>query len=190
MVEQNIRSPVFRPEHYKDESRRHFFDQLAETLAGDEFWADYLAGHINHQRPNQNLHVGVFVQPFLQWIFDGTKTVESRFSKNEILPYGQVLEGDVLLLKEAGGPIRGIARANAAWFYRLDAKTWDLIKDRFSDPIGATGDEFWESRQEARYATLVSLDNVRKFAPIAYQKSDRRGWVMERAKYAQMSLDL
>jgi hypothetical protein len=171
-------------------SKLELIESLAKGLRDDPFWSDYFLENFQLDFPRKNLHVAIFREPFLQWVFDGTKTVESRFSKNEVVPYNTVEEGDAVLLKEVGGPLVGICRASAAWSYRLDPTTWKYIRSRFSDMIGLVDDEFWEIRQGARFATLISLDNVFRFPPTPYLKSDRRGWVIERTRFAQTSLDL
>src|SRR4029077_16030744 len=50
-------------------------------------------------------------QPFLSLVLNGPKTVESRFSRNRCAPFGEVEGGDIILLKEVSGPIRGIGLA-------------------------------------------------------------------------------
>jgi len=163
---------------------------LKDALQEDDFWASYLRDNLTDDTPERNLHVAIFREPFLQWIFEGKKTVESRFSKNEVAPYNCVECGDILLLKEVGGPLVGICRANGTWSYRLEPKTWGLIKDKFSEVIGEIDESFWDDRAAARYATLVSIDNVRRISSIPYPKSDRRGWVIEKTRFVQGTLDL
>lgn len=34
-----------------------------------------------------NLHLGIFTEPRLTYMLEGKKTIESRFSKNKILPF-------------------------------------------------------------------------------------------------------
>ena len=36
---------------------------------------------------NKQLHLGIFSEPYLTFILNGEKTIESRFSKNKILLY-------------------------------------------------------------------------------------------------------
>ena len=38
---------------------------------------------------NTQLHLGIFTEPYLTYMLDGKKTIESRFSKNKIAPYNQ-----------------------------------------------------------------------------------------------------
>ncbi|MBL8379608.1 MAG: ASCH domain-containing protein [Burkholderiales bacterium] len=164
--------------------------ELEQQLQSDPFWKAYIAEKISITETDTSLHVGVFQEPFLQWILEGKKTVESRFSVNRVAPFGEVREGDVVLLKVTGGPIVGICRTNATWSYRLDAKTLFQIKQQFSELIGATDDQFWVDRQSARFVTLMSIDKVRKVFPLKYAKSDKRGWVVEKPRFSQHALDL
>ncbi len=123
------------------------------------------------------LHLAVFVEPYLSFIIDGTKTVESRFSVRSVAPYGRITEGDVILLKAAGKPIVGWCRAGTVWNYELDPSSWTEIQDRFSASLRAQ-DGFWESRQTAQFATLIKVEDVSGTAPTLIDKRDRRGWVV------------
>lgn len=123
------------------------------------------------------LHLAVFVEPYLSFILDGTKTVESRFSARWIAPHGRISEGDVILLKATGKPIVGWCRAGTVWDYELDPTSWTEIRDRFAAPLRAQ-DGFWESRKSAQFATLIKVEDVHAVAPISVDKRDRRGWVV------------
>jgi hypothetical protein len=57
---------------------------------------------------SNRLHLAVFIEPYLSFIFEGTKTIESRFNMRKQAPFGQVSAGDVLLLKRSGGPVCGV----------------------------------------------------------------------------------
>jgi hypothetical protein len=124
--------------------------------------------------------LAVFVEPFLRYVLDGSKTVDSRFSTNRCAPFGQVKRGDILLLKRSGGPVVGIAQVRTVWSYRLNGASWRLIRERFTDALRAQEPEFWERRREATYATLMAIDNVTTVEPVEWEKRDRRGWVVLR----------
>lgn len=164
--------------------------RLKEILGEDPFWAAYAAEHIRGHRIGQALHVAVFHEPFLSWVLEGRKRVESRFSQHQVAPFGNVEAGDAVLLKRVAGPLVGICHVNAAWSYHLDASSWASIRDRFAVLLCAEDDEFWSSRREARYATLISIEHVRALPDIEYPKSDRRGWVVELDRVVQHSLSL
>jgi hypothetical protein len=140
-------------------------------------WGALLAPFDEQAAPPVSLHLAVLVEPYLSFILDGRKTVESRFSVRPMPPYGCVDEGDVVLLKESGGPVVGAFTASSAWHYRLDPASWAELREEFTRAICAQ-DGFWESRAAAEYATLIRITEVRHLAPVAVPKRDRRGWVV------------
>jgi len=164
--------------------------ELAETLRDDPFWSALFRERALHDRSDWALHVAVFQEPFLTYVFEGRKRVESRFSQNQVAPFGEVHTGDVIALKRAGGPIVGVCLVNATWSYRLDPKTWSHIRERFAPLLCANNEEFWTSRKEARFATLIAIDRVQAVSQIEYPKSDRRGWVVAHSRIRQQVLDL
>lgn len=145
------------------------------TRVSDIFWRDRLNDWIAAGR-SAVIHVAVFSQPFLEYVLRGTKTVDSRFSANRIAPYDHVSTGDIILIKQTGGPIVGICGVGKAWFYDLEPDTLKTIKQQFGKLICAD-DEFWRSRRKRSYGTLILLKDVRPITPILIDKKDRRGWV-------------
>ena len=164
--------------------------RLADGLRDDQFWSDLFRRRACGECSHWALHVAIFQEPFLTWIIEGRKRVESRFSHHQVAPYGDVGAGDVIALKRVGGPIVGVCLATACWSYRLDPNTWSQIRDRFAPLLCAESEDFWTSRKDARFATLVSIDQVRSVCSIDYHKSDRRGWVIERNRVVQQIMDL
>jgi hypothetical protein len=161
------------------------FDELLEQVTGHHFWLTYLSCAT---RPTSRvgIHLAIFAEPFLSMVLSGEKTVESRFSRNRCAPYGEVGEGDVILITEVSGPIRGIALARRTWCYDLAIEPIDRIRTRFGANIQAD-DEFWASRADALYATLIELEAAASIAPVKCDKRDRRGWVSLRSR--QMTFD-
>jgi len=156
------------------------FDELLEHLDGDHFWLTYLADATRPTSP-VGIHLAVFAGPFLSMVLSGAKTIESRFSRNRCAPYGEIGDGDIILLKEVGGPICGLALARRIWCYDLVTEPIDRIRHRFGSGIGGD-DEFWNSRARANYATLIELDTPASIAPVNCDKRDRRGWVSLRPR--------
>lgn len=170
--------------------RSALVQRLKAALAEDEFWAPYLNAFARGDHPDRSLHVAVFREPFLTWVIEGKKLVESRFSQNQVAPYGVVLAGDAVVLKQVAGPVLGICHVRSTSNYRLDPRTWKFIRERFAELLCATEDEFWAAREAARFATLIFLEEVRALPPVEYAKSDRRGWLVECGPIHQQSLDL
>lgn len=161
------------------------FNELLEKVVGHHFWLSYLSDAIR-PRSRVGIHLAIFSEPFLSLVLSGEKTIESRFSRNRCAPFGEIGDGDVILLKEVAGPICGIALARRTWCYHLVTEPIDRIRNRFGRGICAD-DAFWTSRVDALYATLIELDAPTSIAPVTWEKRDRRGWVSLRSR--QMTLD-
>ena len=125
------------------------------------------------------LHLAVFVEPYLTFLLDGKKTVESRFSINKNAPFEQVKTGDIVLLKRSSGPICGACRVANVWYYRLDPTTWREI-ERYSRALCMDNSDFWQRKKGASFATLMQVEDVCKVKEFDIDKSDPRSWVVVR----------
>lgn len=47
---------------------------------------------------NKNVHLGIFSDPYLTYMLDGLKSIESRFSKNRIAPYNKITKDDIVII--------------------------------------------------------------------------------------------
>lgn len=151
--------------------------RIREAAAEDEAWHTAIAPAVDGREAGASLHLAVLVEPYLTYLLDGRKTVESRFSTRAIPPFGRVLPGDVVLLKAASGPVLATCTVEAVWSYRMNRESWDEMRDRFGRALCAEG-TFWTDRRHANYATLLRVANVVQLPPIAVPKRDRRGWVV------------
>jgi len=159
-------------------------DDIRSRLAESAFWQNYLS-EAEHPQSRIGMHVAIFAEPFLSFLLDGRKTVESRFSRNRCAPFGEVSDGDIILIKEVAGPICALALARRAWFYDLHLESIDQIRGRYGELI-CGDEEFWSARGDAAYATLIELSDIACMEPLDLRKRDRRGWVTLRSR--QMSL--
>lgn len=123
------------------------------------------------------IHLAVFTEPYLTYVLEGKKTVESRFGVTRQPPFERVNPGDILILKRSSGPVCGICRIGRVWFYHLDSKTWPEI-ERFSEALCMDGSEFWKKRKAASYATLMQIKDVHCIEEIKIAKLDPRAWVV------------
>jgi len=151
--------------------------QLQGMRERNDIWGQYIC-ELDQSDARVGLHLAVFVEPYLRFILEGRKTVESRFSVKPLAPYGKVAIGDALLLKRAGGPVAGVCRVADVWSYHLDPKAWNVIRRDFAEAICASDAQFWRKRESARYATLMRIDEVRAMPSLPLSKRDRRGWVV------------
>ena len=52
------------------------------------------------------IHLAVVNEPYLQFILQGKKTIESRFAMHRAAPYRQISPGDIVLMKSAGQAVQ------------------------------------------------------------------------------------
>src|SRR5437762_3014223 len=102
-------------------------DAISTRLEVQNYWQR----RFTDSDPNvPTMHLGVFAEPFLQFVLDGSKTIESRFSVNRRAPYGAVRTGDMLLLKRPAGPVVAVAEVAQVWYYELDPGAWATIRTK------------------------------------------------------------
>ncbi len=160
-----------------------WIEALKERTRSHRFWGGYLESLATTGSSPFSVHLAVLLEPYLEFILEGSKTLESRFSKNRIAPYGVVESGDVVLLKRsAAKSVRGLCIVRSVRFYQLDNENLQVIKNEFSSGLRADSSAFWEQRQSARFATLMRISEVYRLPPIEIQKRDRRGWVVLRRR--------
>lgn len=127
-------------------------------------------------------HLAVFTGDAIEKVFLGKKTMEGRWSKNRIPPYGKVKTGDTVLMKKSGGKLVGQFKVGkvisfedpgdkeSGWIRRV-------FKAKLCLPPG-----FWRLKRGARFITLMEICLPSRFLtpPTNIKKKDRRGWVVLR----------
>ena len=141
----------------------------------------------------QKTHLAIFTQPFLDLIFSGEKTIESRFSKNKIAPFGKVKTGDKVIIKESGGLVYGEFIAGevtylSEYFGFMNPKEINVVGEislakKYDKEICSNAvSDFWESRKSKKYATLIKITQLKKYKTPrhCYEKNpkDRRSWII------------
>jgi len=163
---------------------------LNEQVRSDPFWNPRLAQWTGPGVAPFAIHLAVFVEPYLQYVLDGKKTVESRFSVNRCAPYRRVEDGDVILLKRSGGPVVGLCQVSQVWSYRLAPESWEEIRQGFTEALCAQDPQFWKQRERASFASLMLVRHVVRIQPLHVPKQDRRGWVILQDRPADGELTL
>lgn len=105
------------------------------------------------------IHLAVVNEPYLRWILQGPKTIESRFSMHRTAPYRQVLPGDIVLMKRAGQAVQSYCIAGEAMDYESTPEILRRLRETYSDAICADAD-FWRVRADKRYITLIPIQAV------------------------------
>src|SRR6266851_3253177 len=134
--------------------------------------ADVLAGL------HPGTHLAVMTGQYLDRLLDGTKTIESRFTRHRVAPFQRVASGDVIFFKQAAGPITAVGLAGTVHHLDLGMVPLQQLADQYGAAIAPADASFWADRAAARYATLVTMLDVIRTAPVPVQKRDRRGWVV------------
>ena len=153
---------------------------LRTRLQLDSLWAKRLSEMEARvrSRAGVRVHVAVFIEPYLGFLLDGTKTVESRFSINRCAPFRRAEEGDLILVKRSGGGVVAVCEIASLWYYELDPAAWGTIKQRFAAPLAIRDRSFWDERKNACYASLFKVRHLMAIEPLPFEKRDRRGWVV------------
>lgn len=121
----------------------------------------------------------------IEAILSGKKTVETRFSKNKIVPYCQVSAGDVIYMKLPGGEIVGQCRARKAFYFEgLAPEDVDKIFKDYSKEISVGNKEedekYRQEKKNSNFGTLIFISESERFitSPIKIKKRDLRGWMV------------
>ena len=108
-------------------------------------------------------HLAILAPGWTDLILDGSKTIESRFTKVRCAPFGKVHEDDVVYLKESGGLVKGMFTvAKVETFENLtDAQICDLFYKEYREQIfsdlSASMQRPPEKWLTAKHATLFIL---------------------------------
>lgn len=125
-------------------------------------------------------HLAIFNKQTAKFILSGQKTIESRFSKSRLAPFGQVSVGDLIYIKPAGEDIIGQFRVKKVIsFEGLDEGDFKDIFAKYGKKL-MMDEAFLETHKSAKYGTLIFIGEVDQLitSPIKYSKRDLRGWVV------------
>lgn len=130
-------------------------------------------------------HLAIFTPSVAEQILNGQKTIETRFSKHKIAPFGVVEVGDLVLIKPAGTEISGQFWVKKVInFEGLEFDDWQFIKNYYGDQLSLGSSEldqkFFADRAKSRYGTLIFISRTERFltSPLKIEKKDRRGWIV------------
>ena len=117
---------------------------------------------MNESKP---IHFAFFSKGIIQQILNGEKTIESRFSKNQIVPYQRINTDDIVFMRETGAsknkpPICAFGIVQEVKFFEFGkGVSVNDVKFVYGDKIKAPK-EFWKAKQTANYATLIYFKEV------------------------------
>jgi len=163
-----------------EEWQSYLAKEITPRVEANSYWRHIIKGIVSGTNKDIGIHLAVFVEPYLTYILNGKKTIESRFSKTRQAPYKKIAHGDILLLKKTGGDVFGLCEVSNVWFYSLDKEIFSLLRKNFSKQLCAQDPAFWKMRETSSFATLMQVKSVLHIAPVSFSKADRRGWVVLR----------
>ena len=125
---------------------------------------------------SKTIHLGIFREPYLTYMLDGRKTIESRFSKNKVAPYQQISKDDIVLVKKSSGNIIAYFTMKEVLFFDLTRIKINEIKEKY-DAFLFVDDDFWASKQNSRFATLIVFDKIYLLDPFPIKKRGMQTWI-------------
>lgn len=126
---------------------------------------------------NKKIHLGIFSEPYLTYMLDGKKTIESRFSKNRIVPYNKITKDDIVIIKKSSGNIVGYFTIKEVLFFYLNDTSIGEIKEKYNKQL-CVDEEFWITKKNSNYATLIIIDKLYKLKPFHINKKGMQTWII------------
>lgn len=124
-----------------------------------------------------SIHLAVFSGPYFDYIVEGKKTIESRFSKNKCLPYQKIKAHDIVIVKQSSGPVVGYFYAGDCLFFDFSGYDINEVFKKYREPL-CIDDEFIESKRNSNYATLINVEKYEKCDPFKISKKGMSTWVI------------
>lgn len=129
-----------------------------------------------------NVHLGIFTEPYLTYMLEGKKTIESRFSKNKILPYNEISKNDIVIVKKSSGNVVAYFTIKEVLFFNLKETPINEIKNNYGKEL-CVEENFWLSKKDSNYATLIIIDNIVKLNPFHINKKGMQTWIKLKKEY-------
>ena len=130
-------------------------------------------------------HLAILAPGWTERILDGSKTIESRFTKVRCAPFGKVHEGDSVYLKESGGLVKGMFTvAKVETFEHLtEGQICDLFYKEYREQIFSAMSASMQRPPEkwltAKHATLIHVSDPIAFdEPFRYRQKGRSAWLV------------
>lgn len=130
-------------------------------------------------------HLAIFTRNAIKAIVSGQKTVETRFSKKKIAPFGMINSGDIVYMKPPGEELAGqFVATKIISIEGLDSKDWEWIKQEFGNKISfgsvAEMKNYFKEHEASKYVSIIAISKVEQFitSPIKIIKRDLRGWLV------------
>jgi len=111
-----------------------------------------------------------------KYMLEGKKMIESRFSKNKRLPYKQISKDDIVIVKKSSGNILAYFTIKKVLFFDLSKTSIMEIKAKYNNEL-CVNDEFWISKKDCNYATLIFIDKLIRLKAFHINKKGMQTWI-------------
>lgn len=139
--------------------------------------------------PIPSTHLMIVHPRYAPDILSGRKSVESRLGRDRRAPFGRVCPGEQIYIKSTGGPVFASTRVE-----RVD-EFEDLTPDDLDrlcavyEPRVLGGLDYWDSKRDARFATMIWMGPVRPVRDLSRVPSEllepsRNAWRMTESRDA------
>ena len=125
---------------------------------------------------DKNLHLAIFTNPCLEYMLEGKKKVESRFSKNKIVPYNKIEKEDIVIVKKSGGEVVAYFTIKDILFFNLEQTNISEIRKKYEKEL-CVDEEFWKKKETSRYASLIFIDKLYKLDSFKISKKGMQTWI-------------
>lgn len=125
----------------------------------------------------KKLHLGIFTEPYLSFMIDGVKTIESRFSKNKGAPYEKISKDDVVIVKKSSGNVLAYFTIKEVMFFDLSITSVAELREKYCKEL-CVGEDFWSLKKDSKYATLIVIDKLKKLEPFHINKKGMQTWII------------
>lgn len=131
-------------------------------------------------------HLAILTPGWTELILDGSKTIESRFTKVRCAPFGQVNAGDIVYMKESGGLVKGMFTvAKVETFENLtEGQICNLFYKEYREQIFASLSASMQRPPDkwltAKHATLIHVSGspIAFDEPFPYRQKGRSAWLV------------
>lgn len=138
---------------------------------------DHLPNDTKEKIKDKKCHLGIFAEPYLTFMLEGKKTIESRFSQKRIAPFNQITKDDIVFIKKSSGNVLGYLTIKEILFFDLNITSIDSIKEKYSREL-CVDESFWNQKRDSKYATLIIIDEIFKLEPFKINKKGMQTWIV------------
>ena len=135
-----------------------------------------LPSSVLNELRSKAIHLGIFSEPYLTYMLEDKITIESRFSKNKMMPYNQIAKDDIVIVKKSSGDVLSYFTIKDVLFFDLNTTSIEGIKSKYNIQL-CVDETFWINKKNSSYATLIIIDKLFNLKPFHVNKKGMQTWI-------------